>query len=361
MNASQYFPESYQVGRAQFRDLARQAGGALDAIEHPGRGPDGGSLSMDTVWFGPTDPEKALLVVSATHGVEGHCGSGCQAGWLAGGGPKRLPPGMGALVIHAVNPHGFAWTRRVTEDNVDLNRNFIDFAKSAPANTRYDQIAEAVAPREWEGPVRAASDAQLHAYADRHGDFALQAAITGGQYHYPGGLFYGGTGATWSHRNFLALADRYFGRSKAVAFVDLHTGLGPYGYGEPISGHHPGTPGIERAKEWFGKELTSPEAGSSTSAPVVGMLSEGFERRLPNVTLTAVALEYGTQPVADVIQSLRADNWLHLHGDLDSPQGRAIKRQIRDAFYQDKDDWKAKVLPRAIEIIDRAVAGLARA
>ncbi|MBL8705774.1 MAG: DUF2817 domain-containing protein, partial [Rhodospirillales bacterium] len=48
-------------------------------------------------------------------------------------------------------------------------------------------------------------------------------------------------------------------------------------------------------------------------------------------------------------------------GDLASAQGKAIKRQIRDAFYQDKDDWKAKVLPRALEIIDRAVAGLARA
>jgi hypothetical protein len=361
MNPSQYFPETYQAGRDRFRDLARQAGGALHVFDHPMKGPDGGALSLDAAWFGPADPQKALLLVSATHGVEGHCGSGCQAGWLAGGGPKRLPTGIGALVIHAVNPHGFAWTRRVTEDNVDLNRNFVDFAAGVPNNARYDAIAAAVAPSEWDGPVRAASDTALRAYADQHGDFALQAAISGGQYKHPGGLFYGGMGPTWSHRNFLALAERFLGRTRSVGFVDLHTGLGPYGYGEPISGHHPGTPGYERAKEWYGKELTSPEAGNSTSAPVVGMLSEGFERRLPGVALTAVALEYGTQPVQDVIQSLRADNWLHQHGDLASPQGKAIKRQIRDAFYQDKDDWKAKVLPRALEIIDRAVAGLARA
>ena len=114
MNASQYFPETYQAGRARFRDLARQAGGALHAIDHPVKGPDGGALSMDAAWFGPADPAKALLLVSATHGVEGHCGSGCQAGWLASGGPGRLPADTGALVIHAVNPHGFAWTRRVT-------------------------------------------------------------------------------------------------------------------------------------------------------------------------------------------------------------------------------------------------------
>ncbi len=43
------------------------------------------------------------------------------------------------------------------------------------------------------------------------------------------------------------------------------------------------------------------------------------------------ALEYGTQPVPDVMLALRADNWLHLHGDVGSAQGRAIKRQVRDA------------------------------
>ncbi len=38
----------------------------------------------------------------------------------------------GALLIHALNPYGFAWTRRVTEDNVDLNRNFVDHDKGYP-------------------------------------------------------------------------------------------------------------------------------------------------------------------------------------------------------------------------------------
>lgn len=361
MDASVHFPATYAAGRARFRALAAAAGGTLWAVAHPLRGPDGGDLSVDAAWFGPADAERALLLVSATHGVEGHCGSGCQAGWLAAGGPAHLPPGVGALVIHAINPHGFAWTRRVTEDNVDLNRNFVDFSAPLPENPEYDAIAAALDPEAWTEQARQACDAVLQAYARAHGDFALQGALQRGQYRHPGGLFFGGTQPTWSRRVLLDLASRHLARRRAVAFVDLHTGLGPYGYGEPICVLPPGTPGHARARAWYGAELTTPAAGNSRSAVVVGTLGEGLARALDGVEVTAMALEFGTQPVHDVILALRADNWLHRYGTVDSPAGRAIKRQMRDAFYPDRADWKEKVLARALEMIDRTLAGLARA
>ena len=188
----------------------------------------------------------------------------------------------------------------------------------------------------------------------------LQSAITRGQHKHPGGLFFGGTQPTWSRRTFLALCRRFLGGCKHVGFIDLHTGLGPYGYGEPICMHQPGTPGFALVHDSFGDQVTSPEQGNSTSAIVVGTLHEGLERELPRTCVTSLALEYGTQPMPDVLLALRADNWLHRHGDPASAQGRAIKRQIRDAFYQDKDDWKEMVLKRALEMIDRATAGVAR-
>jgi hypothetical protein len=361
MSASRYFSDTYQVARDKFRAASAKAGGTCHAEAHPGRGPDGESLSTDATWFGPQDAERALLLVSATHGVEGFCGSGAEVGWLESGGPQRLPKGVGALVIHAINPHGFAWLRRVTEDNVDLNRNFVDFAGPLPANPGYDEIAAALDPASWDEAAQAECGRQLKAYADKHGDFALQSAITRGQHKHRGGLFFGGTAPTWSRRTFLALGRRFLGRCRHVGFIDLHTGLGPYGYGEPICMHQPGTPGFDRVHDWFGDQVTSPETGNSTSAIVVGTLAEGLERELELAKVTSMALEYGTQPVPDVLLALRADNWLHRHGDPASAQGREIKRQIRDAFYQDKDDWKEMVLKRALEMIDRAVAGVAHA
>ena len=74
--------------------------------------------------------------------------------------------------------------------------------------------------------------------------------------------------------------------------------------------------------------------------------------------LTAVALEYGTQPTSMVRLALRADNWLHHHGDLQSAKAREIKRQIRDAFYQDENDWKEMIWERGIETQRQAIDGL---
>ena len=75
--------------------------------------------------------DKLLLLSSACHGVEGHCGSGVQifalhdAEWRA----KARAQGVAVLYVHALNPHGFSHGRRVTHENVDINRNFLDFSK----------------------------------------------------------------------------------------------------------------------------------------------------------------------------------------------------------------------------------------
>jgi hypothetical protein len=48
-----------------------------------------------------------------------------------------------------------------------------------------------------------------------------------------------------------------------------------------------------------------------------------------------------------MLQSLRADQWLTNHPDATAEMRTAIKRQIRDAFYCDADDWKATVFAQA--------------
>ena len=84
----------------------------------------------------------------------------------------------------------------------------------------------------------------------------------------------------------------------------------------------------------------------------------GMEASAPEAEMVVIALEYGTLPSPRVHLSLRADNWLHVHGEPDSTKGRAIKGQIRDAFYQDADDWKEMVWERGIETQRLALRGL---
>src|ERR1700679_8270 len=171
------FSESYAEARAKFCGAAAEAGGSLPSGRNPhAKGPKGEPLYLDTARFGPADAANMLVLISSTHGVEGHCGSGAQIAWLRTGGAAKLPKDTGVLVVHAINPYGFAWTRRVNEDNVDLNRNFVDHDKGYPRNDGYLEIADAILPERWDDKSIAETERAFAAYAQKHGAFGLQGA-----------------------------------------------------------------------------------------------------------------------------------------------------------------------------------------
>src|SRR5687767_5641351 len=119
--AERPFSGAYAEARTKFQDAAKAAGASLSSYVHPERGPDGGELATDVAWIGPADAAGVLVLVSGTHGVEGHCGSGAQVDWLRRGEAAHRAPNVAVMLIHAINPYGFAWSRRVTHENVDLN------------------------------------------------------------------------------------------------------------------------------------------------------------------------------------------------------------------------------------------------
>jgi hypothetical protein len=360
MAPGRYFSQDYAEARGRFRDACRQADAQIETHKSPARGPSGQTLTTEAAWLGPEDAERVLVTLSATHGVEGFCGSGVQCGWLESGLAEEMPPGTALLQIHAINPYGFAWLRRVTEENVDLNRNFVDHDAPYPVNEGYEALREVICPAEWNDAVVAQTQAALDAYAEAQGPRALQSAISGGQYSHAEGIFYGGDRPTWSHRLLKRIFQDKLGRARQVAVIDYHTGLGPYGYGERICIHDPGSEGLARAMAWYDEDVTSPALGNSASVELFGFNVMGMEEVLPAGTaFTAIALEYGTIPSPEVRLALRADNWLHVHGEPDSAKGRAIKAQIRAAFYQDRDDWKEMVWERAVETQRKTFQGLA--
>ena len=88
---SDAFSQSYAEARAKFRSVAAAAGAMLTEHAHPLKGPAGEDLACDVARFGPMDAEAVLWINSATHGVEGFCGSGVQIGMMARGWPSMSP------------------------------------------------------------------------------------------------------------------------------------------------------------------------------------------------------------------------------------------------------------------------------
>lgn len=357
MNSAASFATDYATARSMFIEAAAAAGGRLERITHPEPGPDGGALSCDVAWFGPDDAEAVLVTLSATHGVEGFAGSGAQVDWLRRGEAAHLPRGVALLLIHAINPYGFAWERRVTQENVDLNRNWIDFSAPKPENPGYDRLASALSPAEWTAESQAALRAGLADF-ERTSGGGLVGALVGGQYRHAGGVYYGGDGPTWSRLTQTAIFEHYLARADRICLIDIHSGLGPWGYGERIVTQPRARPEFRRARAWFGGAVTSTFDGSSASAPLVGDGLSATPALLAHAEVTPMALEFGTLSSEQVLWSLIADNWLHIHGDPASPAGRAIKRDIRAAFYVEADDWKGMVAAQHLLACRQALAGL---
>ncbi|QPF75472.1 DUF2817 domain-containing protein [Roseateles sp. DAIF2] len=360
MSASDFFAQSYAEARQKFLAAVEAAGLDAEPHWHPLLGRDGERLALDIVVEGDPRAERLLILSSACHGVEGFCGSGVQTALLrdAGWHAALREAGVAVLYLHALNPHGFSWWRRVTQEGVDLNRNFLDFThhQPLPANPGYDEIAGALVPQQW--PPSAANEAQLAAYAARHGERALQTAITGGQYAHELGLFYGGHAPTWSNVTLRHVLEEHGRHARQIAWIDLHTGLGPTGHGERIFACRDDAAALARARAWWGAEVTSIYDGSSSSALLQGLMWNAIFDACPQAEYTGIALEYGTLPLPQMIEALRADHWLEAHPEAPPAQAAQIKRQIRDAFYVDTDDWKRQIVEQAFTAARQALAGL---
>ncbi len=345
---------SYAAARAAFLAAAGSAGATLTATDHPLLGPEGEPLAVDVAELGPADAADVVLVLSATHGVEGYCGSALQTQWLARHATER-PSAVRLVHVHALNPFGMAWVRRVNEDNVDLNRNFVDWSQPPPTNPDYDGIAALLVPDDWSAAEQERTTTELLNLAVEWGFPRLQAVISGGQYSNPTGVFFGGTAPVWSHRWLRDWCATELSTARRVAIVDLHTGLGPWGVGELIASAPKTDPHYLRAAELWG-DITSMLDGDSVSAALAGDWLAVAAELAPRAEVTPITIEYGTVDPVTVLQALRADAWLHSHGDPTGADAPAVRAQVRAAFADDDPAWIAACWPRFHEVLAAALA-----
>ena len=360
----QAFSSSYAEARAKFIQVSEGAGLVVESHLHPLKGRDGEALAMDVVRDGPPDADCLLVLSSACHGVEGFCGSGVQIAALGDTAWREHTKarGLAVLYVHALNPYGFSHLRRTTHENVDLNRNFQDFSKALPLNEAYRAVEPLLLPDDW--PPSPANRAATATYLKAHGEAAYQAAITRGQHEFEDGLFFGGTAPAWSNRTVRGVLRAHGCRATRLAWIDIHTGLGPSGVGERIFAGHDDAAAVQRARDWWGgggkTPVTSIYDGSSTSAFLTGLMWESAYEECPQAQYTGIAMEYGTVAVLEVLDALRGDHWLHRHPEASPELARQIKQRMRDAFYIDTDAWKEQVLRQARESLVQAADGLSR-
>jgi predicted deacylase len=322
----------------------------------PAPGPDGTELFTDVVWLGSDGAERVLVLISGTHGAEGFAGSAIQSDFLtqAGGHQWQPPANTAVLLIHALNPWGMAWCRRCDQDGIDLNRNFINFDQPPPANAGYLALRDTLMLED--ATARATA---LRQYGERHGQTALEIAVSGGQFSDPAGPFFGGFGQSHARRLIEQLINDYALGERQLAVIDLHTGLGPYGYGEIICDHAPDSHGTRVAHQWYGDAVTLPLAGTSSSVPKLGLMDYGWHAIMDRHSCF-VTLEFGTFGTEPLFDTILADHRLHAAGPVDwsSATCQQVKQRMARHFCPPDSQWQEMVLWRSRQVIRLALEGL---
>mmetsp|Transcript_31028 Transcript_31028/g.57875 ORF Transcript_31028/g.57875 Transcript_31028/m.57875 type:complete len:395 (-) Transcript_31028:69-1253(-) len=364
-----HFADSYQEARERFLGLAKAAGARVEALELKGeKGPSGETLAIDLAVLGDVNeknPSTLFLHSSGVHGAEGYAGSAIQIQFLSrlskdDGLRKRIKElkGQKIILVHAVNPYGMAWMRRFNENNVDLNRNFLlhtpthaDMRTGARWNAMYPLFHRTLTP-----PQDACCECcrfycSVVGFVCRYGWARSKQAIAGGQYEYPGGLFYGGASLEPGPRMLVA-ALQSLGLRKdnkkldRVLHVDVHTGLGRFGVDTLL---YMDEALLEPLRSVFGRdavrEMEEDQYRVEGSADYIaqGLLAGASGPASP--TVVSVCQEFGTIANLAVLRAMMAENvaWA---ADRKTPLTHPAKRALRAAFYPDGNRWKEMILSR---------------
>jgi hypothetical protein len=359
LNAASFFSPDYATARSRIRQAAARLDCQLEAHPISETGPHGEELTIDVAILPGNGRGRTLVVSSGIHGVEGFFGSAVQLALLEEFNARMGSlPALRCVLLHGLNPYGFAWRRRVNEANVDLNRNMLlegeQFAGSPPGYAELDQLLNPTrAPSRWE-PVRLKF---LSAIA-RHGMTALKQTVAGGQYDYPRGLFYGGDRPSQLSAILSTHFSRWLGDSSQVMHLDFHTGLGAHGSCKLLVDDSLGEAHMQRLDAWFGPGSHEGAHSHAVAYAVRGSFGRWCGTRNPSCDYLYAAAEFGTYKPTRVVAGLRAENQAHHWGRPEDASTERAKHQLVELFCPESNRWRAQVLQHGRQLVTQAIHGL---
>ena len=357
MNPLEYFSHDYAQARSRFREAATQLGLVLESHAIGVNGPDGSELAFDVACSSGGDAAKVLVLSSGVHGVEGYFGSAVQLALLDHWNQSGLP-NVKVLLLHGLNPYGFAWSRRFNEDNVDPNRNFLlpgePFAGSPPGYAELDSFLNPRRPpSSWE-PFTAKAAFLIM----RHGMRKLRSAIAVGQYDYPQGLFFGGKGPCRMQTILQQNMPRWLEGSGQAVHLDFHTGLGDSATWKLLIDYKLSDLQRRQLTDWFGAASFEANTDSDIAYEARGGFGQWCVAQQFAENYLFACAEFGTYPPVKVLAGLRAENQAHHWGRVGAPATSNAKHRLKELFCPEASGWRATVIRESLQLIDQAIAGL---
>lgn len=356
-----YYSESYDLAREQFLDKVSEAGfDEHTTFKVPSLVDT--SLYVDVCYAPPKGKMNKLVVVtSGLHGVEGYTGSAIQSLFLDKIKTVERADEMGFLFVHALNPYGFKYGRKVTENNVDLNRNCVltqdDYESK---NTGFTLIYDMLTPK---GPVKVQSVRNLsfHLVAIskiiQKSMSTLRQAALQGQYEYPEGIYYGSQAHEPQISALMPLLKSYFKGYNTILNVDLHTG-----YGERGQMHlfidRPEDKAVEHGiiSVFEGHKIDWSEGADfyTINGEYIGLVAAQADSAL----VIPMMMEFGTMNSQETFGSLKSIHTMILeneganHGFANAKSEQKVKSDMMELYCPTSEAWRSETIRKADSMFD---------
>lgn len=360
-----YFNDSYDQCRADFIQQAESlkqkfAGVAIFSTSIPSATDQ--NLMVDYCYIpAQHGSSKLLILTSGVHGVEGFAGSAIQLMLMQEFLDTARLSDVGVLFIHGINAYGFKYGRRVTENNVDFNRNCdIDASLFSKENTGYAKLYGMLNPK---GKVNSGSikNKFFMLVAIRklmqESMEALRQAVLQGQYQYPEGLYFGGKGY---EPQLLQIGNVIKEKAKdyeSVLNVDLHTGYGALGvlhlFPNPVD-----DPRVKKGMEDIYAGYQIDWGDSDDFYTINGAFSDYIGQLLPGKFYMPMLFEYGTLNSQTTVGSIKSihnmilENQGNHHGYRSEKDSLKVMENFVEMYYPSSKTWRSKVMDDTWKIME---------
>ena len=362
-----YYRESYEANRAAFREscrniaarVPRTRAGALAVASRKET-----DLTIDTCGVPSGDRRRLLIVTSGVHGGEGYASSAVQRSIMDLLSARSQRPEM--LFVHAVNPFGMKVFRRVTEENIDLNRNFdVDEKLFQVKNEGYREVRDLLNP---ETPANLSSFTHrffaLRAIANiaLKGMGKLRQAVLQGQYEYPKGIYYGG-GRYDLQKALLDPVLKEATRNRhLVVLVDLHTGYGARGTAH-LFPNAPPNEAVRKLTESVFQDAPTVDWGDGADfyttygdfSSYVGKIMGSKSLYVPMVMEFGTLNSQTTKGSIDSIHITILENQSYQYGCTRPSDCKEIAHRYREMFFPSSPAWRSKIMRDSAQTFTRAV------
>lgn len=371
-----YFPSDYLASRSRFQQEVSNLPGPKDLGSWKIPSAKDTDLQVDYAFLPAANekPKNLFIIVSGVHGIESYTGSAIQSMYINELLPTLDRNQTSLLLVHALNPYGFKYHRRCTENLVNLNRNCSSTEKLYQLKNKISlDLATMFIPKEPLSSLQAPLFSKMKKKPSQKGDMIffdetpLDEFIKGvgpGQYESPQALEFGGFKREPQIENCLQLLKSIMPKHKDIFLFDIHTGLGDRGRLHLLTGD----PLLCINKELF-NEILDPKSDESiydfTSNEVEGFY-ETFgatndmvaELTQSHQRVCALTLEFGTLGLSFENQIDSLNRWLlehqaSIYGCKDPNLEKEIEKLNLDKFFPQETDWQNQILETSRKFFSR--------